>query len=257
MRNGWVFIARASNGDDGGNLPAFPTICAHCGIDRESYVGRRAPEDAGGPRSSIRTMGTGYEKANQIFNDALLRSFGAGRGRQPPKLIVFSDSRQDAARQSIGIEHAHYLDTIRQVAVERIRSEGPLAVAYDHEVLGMDRGAEGYEALEALSPNDRRRLGEARRGTLPPASLTDLQRDVGQSRQGAVDPRRTRRPRPQLTRLTRREPCGAQKKPRPLVRSLDLAVKPTAAHDRRKSRRPAPKDQAGSTGRDVQLCLLR
>lgn len=185
-RNGWVFVARASNGDDGAALPAFPTICAHCGIDRESYVGRRAPEDRGRARSSIRTMGTGYEKANQIFNDALMRCFGAGTAAASPKLIVFSDSRQDAARQSIGIAHAHYLDLIRQVSVTRIRSEGPLATVYDSDVRGIDRGMEAFEASRLLTASDGRRIFQARRGELDPAALAALERDVEAARQGSV-----------------------------------------------------------------------
>ena len=185
-RNGWVFVARAKNGDDGGELPAFPTICAHCGIDRESYVGRRAPEDRSRARSSIRTMGTGYEKANQIFNDALLRCFGAGQQTPTPKLIVFSDSRQDAARQSIGIEFSHYLDLVRQIAISRIQAEGPLAIAYDHEVLNIDRGDEGYQALLSLPAMDQRRLGEARRGRLSAGELATLESEVANSRCGEV-----------------------------------------------------------------------
>ena len=185
-RNGWVFVARSKTGDDGGDLPAFPTICAHCGIDRESYVGRRAPEDRSRARSSIRTMGTGYEKANQVFNDALLRAFGAGDTGATPKLILFSDSRQDAARQSIGIEHAHYLDLVRQVAVGRIKTEGPLAIAFDHEVLNVDKGNVGYQALRGLPANEQQRLGEARRGRLSDAALQELRDDVAASRAGTV-----------------------------------------------------------------------
>ena len=184
-RTGWAFIARAKNGDDGGNLPAFPTICAHCGIDRESYVGRRAPEDRSRARSSIRTMGTGYEKANQVFNDALLRSFGAGTANETPKLIVFSDSRQDAARQSIGIEHAHYLDLVRQVSVDRIQTEGPLAIAYDHMVAGIDR-PDGAQAARALPERDYVRLDDARLGKLSEDGLRLLADDVSKSRKGVV-----------------------------------------------------------------------
>lgn len=184
-RTGWVFSAKAKNADTGGELPAFPTICAHCGIDRESYVGQRSPEHRSRAKSAIRTMGTGYEKANQVFNDALLRAFGAGTGQATPKLIVFSDSRQDSARQAVGIEHAHYLDLVRQIAVERIRSEGPLAIAYDEIVGDIDR-PESAAAVSALTPSEYRRLQEAKRGRLSDDDLKTLTADVQRSRQGEV-----------------------------------------------------------------------
>jgi hypothetical protein len=185
-RNGWVFVARSKSGDDGGDLPAFPTICAHCGIDRESYKQRKSPEDRSRARSSIRTMGTGFEKANQIFNDALLRAFGAGTVDKTPKLIVFSDSRQDAARQAIGIEHSHYLDLVRQVAVDAVRNEGPLAIAFDHFVLKIDRGQAGYEANEALAPNIRQVVLKAAMGQLDQEDLSRLEADVAVSRRGVI-----------------------------------------------------------------------
>ena len=36
------------------------------------------------------------------------------------KLVLFSDSRQDAAKLSTGIKRDHYLDTVRQIAYERL-----------------------------------------------------------------------------------------------------------------------------------------
>lgn len=185
-RNGWVFVARSKAGDDGGDLPAFPTICAHCGIDRESYKQKRTPEDRSRARSSIRTMGTGYEKANQIFNDALLRSFGAGSEAKTPKLIVFSDSRQDAARQAIGLEHSHYLDLVRQVAISCIKNEGPLAVAYDQLVLKNDLGQAGFDAMEQLSPADRQSILMASQGRLDESARLRLELAVSQSRRGEI-----------------------------------------------------------------------
>jgi len=185
-RNGWAFVARSKAGDDGGDLPAFPTICAHCGIDRESYKQSRTPEDRSRARSSIRTMGTGYEKANQIFNDALLRAFGAGTEDKTPKLIVFSDSRQDAARQAIGLEYSHYLDLVRQVAVKRIANEGPLAVAYDQFVENVDRGQAGFDAMANLSPADQQAILKASQGVLDESARLRLEAAVAQSRRGEI-----------------------------------------------------------------------
>ena len=64
-------------------------------------------------KSPIETQRTGFTKVNQVLADSLLRQFPSDRER---KLVLFSDSRQDAAKLSAGVELSHYLDTIRQVA---------------------------------------------------------------------------------------------------------------------------------------------
>src|SRR5262249_42185309 len=57
----------------------------------------------------------------QILGDALVREMPAGAGR---KLVLFSDSRLDAAKLSTGIKLAHYRDTLRQIAFAALRESG-------------------------------------------------------------------------------------------------------------------------------------
>jgi Lhr-like helicase len=87
---------------------AFPSHCPHCG---DNWSGRR------GVTSPIRDLGSGFQRIVQLLCDALLREHRPGRGR---KLVLFSDSRQDAAKLSTGIKRAHYLDTLRQVAYQTL-----------------------------------------------------------------------------------------------------------------------------------------
>lgn len=99
VTNGFVF-------EPPGALPdanAFASRCPHCGAD---WVGRRVP-------SPIRDLGSGFQRIVQLLCDALLRGMRYGSGR---KLVLFSDSRQDAAKLSTGIKLAHYRDTLRQLA---------------------------------------------------------------------------------------------------------------------------------------------
>ena len=53
-----------------------------------------------------------FEKVSQVLVDSLLR-----RLREPRKIVLFSDSRQDAAKLSAGLERSHYQDLVRQLLV--------------------------------------------------------------------------------------------------------------------------------------------
>jgi hypothetical protein len=97
---------------------AYPAICPRCDAD---WRGR------GTIRSPIRTQRTGFQKIAQVLSDALLRELS-----QPPlaierKLVVFSDSRQDAAKLSAGMRFSHYRDALRQALVTALdqQAAGP------------------------------------------------------------------------------------------------------------------------------------
>ncbi len=94
---------------------AYPAICPRCDADwrRRDVI-----------RSPIRTQRTGFQKIAQVLSDTLLREIS-----QPPlstgrKLVVFSDSRQDAAKLSAGMRFSHYRDSLRQVMVSALGQQG-------------------------------------------------------------------------------------------------------------------------------------
>ena len=91
--------------DDDAN--AFPRKCPHCGDDWS----RRRIE------SPIRDLGSGFQRVMQLLSDGMMREIPDASRR---KLVLFSDSRQDAAKLSTGIKHAHYLDNVRQIAFRRL-----------------------------------------------------------------------------------------------------------------------------------------
>jgi Lhr-like helicase len=93
-------------------LPPFPTICPRCGADWERGRTKLAIDDPDRLRSPIRGMHTGLEKTSQVLLDALMRQL-----KEPRKLVLFSDSRQDAAKLSAGVEKSHYQDMVRQILV--------------------------------------------------------------------------------------------------------------------------------------------
>lgn len=64
---------------------------------------------------------TGVQKVNQLMADSLLRILRKGDS-DFAKLVLFSDSRQTAAKLSAGIELDHYKDTIRAILYNQISS---------------------------------------------------------------------------------------------------------------------------------------
>lgn len=92
---------------------AQPFCCPKCGTD---YSFRRRTGRANSP---IRAFRTGVGKASQMVATELfelLHAIGA-----QAKSIVFSDSRQDAANQSLEIERLHLRDLRREILVTAAR----------------------------------------------------------------------------------------------------------------------------------------
>ena len=87
---------------------AIPLVCPSC--------------EAKGSKgfSSLRLHSTAVQKLNQIMGDALIQFLP---NKENQKLIIFTDSRQDAAKLSAGIEIDHYRDLVRQLFVN-VANEG-------------------------------------------------------------------------------------------------------------------------------------
>ncbi|HLI10882.1 MAG TPA: DEAD/DEAH box helicase [Alphaproteobacteria bacterium] len=109
---GWMFQVQAPPER---NPPALPIYCPHCDDKWEWGVHHRRADDPGRARSPIRFMRTGFEKVTQVLGDALLRHIADDPAHR--KLVVFTDSRQDAAKMAAGLEKRHYEDTARQLLV--------------------------------------------------------------------------------------------------------------------------------------------
>lgn len=160
---GWTFhVAPAPDADPEklalSKVNPLPIFCPSCGDNAERYAfGNEAKpvEDRTRTRSSIRPMGMGFEKANQVLADELMRQMGDRR-----KLVLFSDSRMDAAKLSAGLETSHYRDLVRQLLFESVSQEASnverveLALA---RMAGTDKSDEATEArkwLRAQEPDN-------------------------------------------------------------------------------------------------------
>ena len=135
---GYLYYVPAIHSTNPPNSPArrevYPAICPKCDAD---WRGRDVI------RSPIRTQRTGFQKIAQVLSDTLLRDLA-----QPPlsgdrKLVVFSDSRQDAAKLAAGMRFSHYRDALRQTLVSAIAQQGSGPQVFAAQCQG-----------QALSPQD-------------------------------------------------------------------------------------------------------
>ncbi|MHB1559603.1 MAG: DEAD/DEAH box helicase [Isosphaeraceae bacterium] len=132
---------------DGSALSAFPTRCARCEADW-GRSGRDDPGDDPG-RSPLSPHRTGFQKVNQVLADGLLRQMHDPASR---KLVVFTDSRQDAAKLAAGVELDHYRDLVRQSMVGNFARLGG-------DVRAFLKSVDDPRKLAALTPEEK----EARR----------------------------------------------------------------------------------------------
>lgn len=158
---GWTFHAvvprAARQHRDPAGISPFPTVCPACGDDWEIQYGRggvRLPHtDPATQRSPIRTMRTGFEKINQVLTTELATDLPS-RDR---KLILFTDSRQDAAKLSSGLGLRHYQDLLRLLLHRQLDGLGDptadLALARAH-VVDRVRNAESWAAIARLEGRD-------------------------------------------------------------------------------------------------------
>jgi DEAD/DEAH box helicase domain-containing protein len=108
-----------------------PSVCPHCEADWSRMTSS----------TPIRTQRTGFQKVAQVLSDSLLREIAPpviemGRPVEDPrrKLVLFSDSRQDAAKLAVGVAKSHWLDAIRQALVGGMEDSTRAAVAFEQQV---------------------------------------------------------------------------------------------------------------------------
>ncbi|SPT60532.1 DEAD/DEAH box helicase [Actinomadura madurae] len=158
---GWTFHAfvppPARAHRDPATISPFPTQCPSCGDDWEIQYGRggaRLPHtDPLTQRSPIRGMRTGFEKINQVLTTELATDLTA----DDRKLIMFTDSRQDAAKLSSGLGLRHYQDLLRLLLHRQLAALGDaladVALAKAH-FIDRERSAESWAAVDRLEKRD-------------------------------------------------------------------------------------------------------
>ncbi|MFH1882178.1 MAG: DEAD/DEAH box helicase, partial [Planctomycetota bacterium] len=107
-------------------LNEYPSKCPRCDSDW-SWRSLGSP---------IRTLRTGFQKISQVLCDSLLRQIPHTADGNDRKLVVFSDSRQDAAKLSAGMRVSHFLDAVRQALTISLSTIGLGAIAFNGRAQG-------------------------------------------------------------------------------------------------------------------------
>ena len=116
--SGYVLQARIPEDLDSVRVPALPDRCPRC--DTEGFnLGDKF--FSGHVRTPIRAHTSGAAQSTQLYLSQLVRSMG--ETPNDSRTIVFTDSRDDAARTASGVALNHYRDVIRQVSQQIIASE--------------------------------------------------------------------------------------------------------------------------------------
>lgn len=115
---------------------AMPCVCPACGVNHSKHQEGSKKKML----SSVRGFRTGFAKAAQILAKELL--YQLPPTTQQRKLVVFSDSREEAASISNGIERSHFNDLLREVLIDFLENDVLLGSnihdaiqAEDHEAL--------------------------------------------------------------------------------------------------------------------------
>lgn len=122
------------NQDNARKYDAFPLICPACGEDYSRKL----------KKSPIRTFRTGFTKVSQTIAKELFYQLPTPN-ESTSKLVVFSDSREDAARIANDIERYHYSEVVRDLVYRYLLSEC-VGEAKLIEELCLHIGDDGYES---------------------------------------------------------------------------------------------------------------
>jgi DEAD/DEAH box helicase domain-containing protein len=133
-----------------GEVPAIPEKCPNCtvGYGNSRRLGRFFNGQVNSP---IRGHRTGFFRTAEVALERLTALTGTDESSQ--KTIVFTDSRDDAARTAAGVDYRHFQNLVRQVAYARIaasRSElSLLKSAANDEELPLVIAEQAETAIEA------------------------------------------------------------------------------------------------------------
>ncbi|MCW5319320.1 DEAD/DEAH box helicase [Nostoc sp. KVJ3] len=107
---GYIFHLRDTKSEDQEFMRAQPSICPCCATD---YSKRKTRQ------SSIRGFRTGFSRLSQLLSKEIF--YQLPDDPKSRKLVVFSDSRENAASISNGIERTHYYDIVRGAIYDELK----------------------------------------------------------------------------------------------------------------------------------------
>jgi DEAD/DEAH box helicase domain-containing protein len=174
---GYLFLV--DPGPDPERVSALPATCPRCAADYKRRKFRRSP---------VRGFRTGFSKVTQLLSKELFYFL-------PPesrKVVVFSDSREEAASLANGIERSHYRDLVREAMYDELQrvaaGEPALLDAIESGALPLPDAARDFAESHPQAYEELTRL--VRAATTPVPELEDPdQRAFLQNRQRAAQAR--------------------------------------------------------------------
>jgi len=138
----WIYRIQ---GLEAGSARSMPGKCPRCDADYRRRQVNPTP---------LRSHRTGFQHAAQVLAGALFREMevpgGDNLDRPARKLVIFSDSRQDAAKLAAGMEHDHYRDMVRLALVQAFQEYWEDFAAYLRVMLALSPGR--LPQIDALNP---------------------------------------------------------------------------------------------------------
>ena len=138
---GWIYHVAGFHPD----ADPMPGICPWCDADYRRRENFQTP---------LRNHRTGFQKACQVIATATVREMPRLRKDKQPnrKLVIFSDSRQDAAKLAAGVERDHFRDMVRLALLAALASYWQQFRAAVKRAIGANLNAGGNpEFLENLA----------------------------------------------------------------------------------------------------------
>jgi DEAD/DEAH box helicase domain-containing protein len=167
--SGHLYVVAGVDGTDADqDFSALPACCPNCAADYGRRMYRTSP---------VRGFRTGFSRVSQLLSKELFYSLPEGDTR---KLVVFSDSREDAASISNGIERTHYLDLVREAMYDELHrvalGEGLLLADLEEHGEAQCAAAVAYATNHPETVARLRREIEIERASIPDG-LTGILRD--------------------------------------------------------------------------------
>jgi hypothetical protein len=148
-------------------VSALPAVCPGCGRDYAKRLFRKSP---------IRGFRTGFSKLTQLLSKELFYLIpGPPSGSR--KLVLFSDSREEAASLANGVERSHYLDLVREALYDELATIalGEPLLLDDLQVAGRPRSTQAVRFADTHPGADERLLLLMRAATSPVPILDDAE----------------------------------------------------------------------------------
>lgn len=106
---GFLFDLECNDDEVEKDFNTLPSVCPCCSADYSLRKSRKSP---------VRGFRTGFSKVSQILSKELFHQISSNDEK---KLVIFSDSREDAAQISNGVERNNYNDLLREIVVSELR----------------------------------------------------------------------------------------------------------------------------------------